>query len=204
MTVQATRRTQEERRAQTRSALRQATIDCLVELGYARTTTAEVLARAGVSKGAMSHHFASKADLMLAAMDDLYAELDDRMRAQQQNLPSGPERVRHAVELLWSTFEGPLFPAAMELWTAARTDAALREALGPHERELGRQLRVLLRDMLGPALVDEAGFEPAYRLLLTSMRGYALSRPVRAARGEDVLVDDWVRIVTDLVGRPRT
>lgn len=54
-----------------RERLLDATIDCLVELGHARTSTVEVTERAGVSRGAMLHHFPSRADLMAAAVDRL-------------------------------------------------------------------------------------------------------------------------------------
>src|SRR3954451_12030550 len=115
-TGQVVRRTQAERRASTRAALLQATIDCLIELGYAGTTTNEVQQRAGVSRGALTHHFASKAELLLAAMDLLYDELSASVRAAIVDLPDGPARIRPAIELIWERYYGPLFMAAIELW----------------------------------------------------------------------------------------
>ena len=47
------------------------TIDCLTELGWAGTTTTEVSQRAGVSRGAQLHHFPSKQDLVVAAVEHL-------------------------------------------------------------------------------------------------------------------------------------
>jgi AcrR family transcriptional regulator len=134
------RRTQAERRASTRSLLVRATVDCLVELGYARTTTQEVQTRAGVSRGALTHHFTTKAELVVAAVDHLYEEFSESVRQAAAALPADPvTRVRLGVELVWERFHGPLFVAAMELWGAARTDAELRAALLPHERRLGQQ-----------------------------------------------------------------
>jgi AcrR family transcriptional regulator len=43
--------------AQTRARLIEATIRCIVKLGYAGTTTPQVAAEAGLSRGAMLHHF---------------------------------------------------------------------------------------------------------------------------------------------------
>jgi AcrR family transcriptional regulator len=51
------RRTQAERREQTRTALLDATVSCLVDLGFSATTTTEVTRRAGVSLGAVMHDF---------------------------------------------------------------------------------------------------------------------------------------------------
>lgn len=72
---------QDERRAATRGALLGAARDCFVELGYEATTTEAVLARAGVSKGALYHHFATKSDLLVAVFEEVTRALV--ARAQQ-------------------------------------------------------------------------------------------------------------------------
>ena len=55
--MSSVRRSQAERSAATREALLDATIDCLVEEGYASITTSRVSERAGLSRGAHLHHF---------------------------------------------------------------------------------------------------------------------------------------------------
>ena len=65
---------QAERRRITRGKLLDATIDSLVDLGYARTTTVEVGERTGLSRGTQLHHFPSKADLLVAAIEHLAEE----------------------------------------------------------------------------------------------------------------------------------
>ena len=66
------RRTQQERRDSTRTRLLEATVECLVELGYARTTTLAVAQRAEVSQGALFKHFPTKAALLGAAVERLF------------------------------------------------------------------------------------------------------------------------------------
>jgi AcrR family transcriptional regulator len=169
-------RTQAERRTATRSALVRATVDTLVELGYARTTTQEVQSRAGVSRGALTHHFTAKADLVLAAMDHLYEEFSESVRKAAAALPDDPaSRIRLGVELIWERFHGPLFVASMELWTVARTDPELRAALLPHERRLGAQLRELSVEVFGERVARHPASEAVYQVLLTSMRGQAMT-----------------------------
>ena len=56
----AARRTQQQRSDETRAALLDATIICLHEVGYAGTSTTLVSERAGVSRGAQTHHFPTK------------------------------------------------------------------------------------------------------------------------------------------------
>jgi len=176
MSVPPGRRTQAERRTATRSALVRATVEALVELGYARTTTQEVQSRAGVSRGALTHHFTTKSDLVLAAMDHLYEEFSESVRTAAAALPDDPAaRIRAGVELIWERFHGPLFVASMELWTAARTDPELRAALLPHERRLGAQLRELSVEVFGEQVARHPASEAVYQVLLTSMRGQAMT-----------------------------
>ena len=170
------RRTQAQRRAATRAALVRATVEALVELGYAGTTTQEVQRRAGVSRGALTHHFATKSELVLAAVDELYEEFSRSVREAAAGLPAEPTaRVREGIELVWQRFHGTLFVATMELWTAARTDPELRAALLPHERRLGAQLRRLAIDVFGEDVARHPRAEALYQVLLTSMRGQAMT-----------------------------
>lgn len=73
------RRTQEERSATTRALLLDATIDCLIEFGYANTTTARVAERAGVSRGAQVHHFTTKTALLAEAIRHLAVKRGDAL-----------------------------------------------------------------------------------------------------------------------------
>ena len=68
---QRVRRTQAERTAAMRTRLLDATIECLVTYGYAGTTTPRVAQLAGVTRGAQIHHFRSKEDLVVAAIEHL-------------------------------------------------------------------------------------------------------------------------------------
>src|SRR5438128_4428078 len=83
-------RTQQQRREETRRALLDAAVESLIEVGFARTTTLEVQRRANVSRGALLHHFPSKAELLVAAVDHLAEMRAREMKAFASQLP--PER----------------------------------------------------------------------------------------------------------------
>jgi AcrR family transcriptional regulator len=74
------RRTQAERRQGTQDKLVQGAIRLLKAKRYAGFRTAEASAVAGVSRGAQTHHFATKDDLVLLALEQVYRETSERSR----------------------------------------------------------------------------------------------------------------------------
>lgn len=178
------RRSQAQRTATTRTTLLDATLDSLVELGYARTTTQGIAARAGLSRGAQLHHFPTKELLVVAAVEHLAMKRDDEIRATQ-------DRGR-ALELLADTFTGPLFLAALELWVAARTDPALRTALVPLERTVNEAMTALAQDLLGASATDA-------ELTLELVRGLGIAvlfnSPTTVARRRRRLLARWSELL---------
>jgi AcrR family transcriptional regulator len=130
------RLTQAERRETTRTALLDAAIDSLVEKGYARTTTRRIAERAGVSPGALQHHFSSKAELLGETVGHLRARWATEMFAFAQGLSTSSIRERHEqlLDRMWLLYRGPLFVALLEVGIGARTDPELRKRIvGAHD-----------------------------------------------------------------------
>lgn len=119
----------QERGLATRAALVNAAVECLVEQGYAATTTIEVAKRAGVSRGAQLHHFPTRAALVAAAVGELYERRMREFADTIATIPPTGDRVSRAIDLMWSMFNGPTFVAWAEVWIAARTDPQLRAAV---------------------------------------------------------------------------
>jgi AcrR family transcriptional regulator len=140
---------QADRSAATRARLLDAAVECLVELGWAGTTTTVVAGRAGVSRGAQLHHYPTRADLVLAAVDHLGTRRAEEVRREAAALPAGRNRTYRVLELLADFSTGPLYVAALEVWVAARTDDVLRAALVPLEARLGRELHRVTVELLG-------------------------------------------------------
>lgn len=167
------RRTQAQRRAATQSALLDATLDCLVDLGYSGTTTTEVCRRAGVSQGALFRYFPTKADLLTAAVEVMYGRLFDAYREGLEEVADADDRVEAAVRLLWQTFQRDDLLAALELYVAARTDEELRGALtrleAPHEDRT-----VALAGELFADAADHDLFRPGIQLILDAVQGAAV------------------------------
>ena len=164
----APRGRRDERTAASRAQILDAAVACLVESGYAGATTLQIQARAGVSRGRLLHHFPSREQLLVAASQHLSTQ---RLRRNGERIKSlaggltGAERLDRAIELMWEAFSEPHFWAAVELWTAARTNKDLRAALLVHEREIGAAIKAGLDRFYGPELVAHprypAGPRPA-------------------------------------------
>ena len=146
---------------------------CLVEEGYKRTTLSRVTQLAGSSLGAQQHHFRTKAELVTSAVEYLAEARIKEIRALVADLEgSSMSRAAVALDMTWETLSGRLNVATRELWTAARTDPALREVLVAAERRTGRALRGLFREVLPPG----AHAEDALELAIDALRGLALRR----------------------------
>jgi AcrR family transcriptional regulator len=170
------RRTQAERTAATRERLLDATIDCLIDVGYARATTTLIAERAGVSRGAQLHHFPSRATLMADAVDHLARRRVEEAGREIARLPEGGDRVRTTLDAIWDGQAGALFEASLELWVAARTDRELRERLQPVESRLLEILMESAAEAFGPRIAERDDFEQLVLLALSTAQGLALLR----------------------------
>jgi AcrR family transcriptional regulator len=119
------RRTQAERSAAMRTRLLDATVECLVTYGYAGTTTPRVAERAGVTRGAQIHHFRSKEDLVVAAIEHLAQQRTQAAIREFGRVEASSDPVSTVLDFLWEAHQGPIFIATVELWVAARTDDVL-------------------------------------------------------------------------------
>ena len=168
--MSSVRRSQAERSAATREALLDATIDCLVEEGYASITTSRVSERAGLSRGAHLHHFQTRNALVAAAVEQLARRWLGELRDASARLPEGAGRTLAGLDLLWAHYASPLYQAALDLWTDARNDPDLRERLVEVERLLDRQT-LELADRLFPPRAD---MRELVQLSVATVRGLAM------------------------------
>lgn len=188
---------QEERTRVMRGRLLEATVDLLVERGFAHTTTTLVSERAGVSRGAQLHHFPAKNDLVVAAIEHLAQKRADELASAAERLPEGVGRTRAVLQVLADHFTSDVFAAALELWVAARTDPALLAAVGPLEQRVGRDIHRLTVQLLD---VDETrpGQRELVQATLDLVRGLGLADSITDdARRRGRILDEWAHVLDD-------
>lgn len=176
------RRTQAERRAATRGALLDATIDVLVDRGYAGLTTTLVCERAGVTRGAQAHYFATKADLVVQALSHLTDKLVADLVSKPLNVADDPPG-QYAVLLnrLWEIFSGPVSQAQLELFVAARTDEDLHRHLVQFDNTVMFTLADAAR-RVAPGIVDRPEFSSVMMTAIATIRGLRMLRSVASER----------------------
>ncbi|NVN10324.1 MULTISPECIES: TetR/AcrR family transcriptional regulator [Nguyenibacter] len=125
------RRSQAERSETTRMALLETTIDLLHENGYTRLTTQDVAERAQVSRGALTHHFAHKEDLVVAAISWQLSEATSALEDFASRIELLPIDTDRIVDYLWQMMAKRLFHVTLEYLPEARNNQAFRLRLIP-------------------------------------------------------------------------
>ena len=182
-------KTQAERRAETRAALLDATIESLVTYGYSGTTTGRIAELAGVSRGAQTPYFRSRADLLSAAVSHL-AEL--RLAAVREQFSGKTVTVEEGLDALWEEHQGAAFDALLELWLASRTDDELRAKLVKIERDVGVAIVRESQIALGP-MADRPDFNDDMIYILATIRGLTLMR-ISHGVSDKALNRRWIEI----------
>ncbi|MGI8666468.1 MAG: TetR/AcrR family transcriptional regulator [Jatrophihabitans sp.] len=188
-----TRQPQQDRSRLTRLRLLEATVASLAQVGWTATSVAMVAGRAGVSRGAAQHHFPTRESLFAAAVD----HISDRRLAELTDaadlLPDGPGRTEAVLRMLAAVYTGPLFRAALQIWTAALSDDALRAQIVPLEAELGRRAHGIAVELLG---ADEGlpGVRETVQASLDLVRGLGLADLLHDdSRRRRRVIQQWAR-----------
>ena len=109
------RRTQAERTAETRERIARAVVESIAELGFQKTTASEITRRAGVTWGAVQHHFGGKDGILAAVLEDSF----EHFAAQLAGVPRAPaplaERVSRFVDGAWAHFSSPDYRSTFEI-----------------------------------------------------------------------------------------
>ena len=197
------RRSQVERSADTRARLIEAAINCLYRLGYAATTVTAVAEAAGVSRGAMTHQFAAKTDLMLAVVRAV-SDKDGADYARFAAALSPRAFLRSLPATMWKVISQPSGVAVMEIMLAARSDLELAEKFRGLERGMAAEAHDwLVRRLAAADLEERPDSRAVHRLFVAAVRGLALEAVFMRNREEveksiEVLVETLRHLYPEL------
>jgi AcrR family transcriptional regulator len=194
----ATRRTQEDRSREAQERLLAATIDVLMRLGYSGLTTKEVARSAGLSNGALMHHYATKAELVVAATAAVYDEAILRGQRVARSAEAGKRPVEGFIsDCLSVYFEWP-FLAALEVIVVARTDPELMERILPVMDNYRQSTNELWLDLFRQAGLPAKDARLVLNLTLNMIRGMAVNKMWQQDETHyRAYLKDWVKLVHD-------
>jgi AcrR family transcriptional regulator len=173
---QAIRRKQVDRRTETRALLIGAATDLLRTVGYSRASTAAIARHAGLTTGALHHHFATKEDLMLSVLDRSSERVLQQLEQQDHVGAGGRIDVKSLVAHLWEVYGDPGYWAVWEIIIGTRSDEAFHRRLVDHRLET-------MRGVVHPwvrrhVLADAAELDmlALFEFMLVAIRGLSLER----------------------------
>jgi AcrR family transcriptional regulator len=142
--AQKVRPTQEQRTDAMRARLLEATLDVIAEEGWAQTSTQKICKRAGVSRGAQTHHFPTRDSLLIAAVREIVARYQRELDSVADDHEGRAGRLEDVFDFLWEAcFEGNLLTCWMEVMVGARTDESLRPAVRETDLNAIRSMRAM-------------------------------------------------------------
>jgi len=159
--------TQAERSAVTQQALVAAAIELLIERGWAATTAVAVCERAGVTRGALVHHYPNLSALLAHALESIYESLYESFtRSSKSVVRTGT--MTGTVDAMWRAVGDRRFKAVLEAWSAAGNDPELEAELRPAMTRFAK--------LVSPAGQDGADRKAFIFTAREAMLGLALGR----------------------------
>ncbi|MGH0034009.1 MAG: TetR/AcrR family transcriptional regulator [Myxococcota bacterium] len=129
------RRSQAARTAETRGRIIAAVVESIADVGYQRTTASEIARRAGVTWGAVQHHFGGKDGILVAVLEDSFERFADRLADIDAEDMALEKRVTLFVDRAWEHFASAHYRSTFEIllnhagWEGAASEPDWQEAM---------------------------------------------------------------------------
>jgi TetR/AcrR family acrAB operon transcriptional repressor len=159
--------------AETRAAILAAGLEVFAERGYERATLSDIGARAGVTRGAVYHHFSGKAELFTTAVADRWATVGARVWAALAGPGSVRERLRACLtEYFRAMEEDGDFRELLDV-TVLRSDVSIRPGPGMRDKQNGIRAWVaqIAEPLRGESLRSGMSADDAAVLVVSTLAG---------------------------------
>lgn len=180
-----------------RGRLLEATLESLTTLGYAGTSFSTIASLAGVSRGALQHHYPEKNYVIAAALEILSKRVLEDFLPQAVGMSQGPSRTAFVLDQIWLATQTGAMSAIADIRMAARTDAELRAMLLPLEHRVRERQYQLIADACGGRIGQSPDFSRRVDAVLATVRGLGVQIALGWERSEvetawAVARDDYV------------
>jgi AcrR family transcriptional regulator len=168
------RRTQDERREETRERLLSAAVDVLNSKGYANFRFADVSAVSGVSRGGMTHHYPSKDALVAAVLEYVFERLQQRTKTKLGTVRDSVSALSAIVDSGADFFFAPDFPIYLDLVLAAQHGGSLPRTVRALAQRQSLSIEQTWTSSLVEQGIDEGTARDVVGLLWSLLRGLAV------------------------------
>jgi AcrR family transcriptional regulator len=191
-------RTQQQRREETVARLLDASIDTIVEVGYARASAAMIARRAQVSDGALFRHFPTMGDFMAATTHEVMRRQLDLFTKRVAEIPADQPALEAVLTILRDVTGNSTNTVVYELLVAARTDEKLRATLQDVLTEYAANIYDVARSLPGTDRFPDETFAALVAILTNTFDGAAL---VRAVLPQPEIEAQRIQLMTSLLSR---
>ena len=185
------RRSQEERKQETRRLLLDAATQLLIDKGMGAVTTTSICKAAGLSQGALFKHFETKHAMLCAVAAHLYDYIVAEFEASMDALPNRPG-LDDTIEHLADYFDTPQVRAVYDFHTSARVDPELRETLQECQQRHSENIAACALRLL-PEYTSHPKFPAAVYTVIMLLQGSTVAGMVRRPPGQHRLFLDFIK-----------
>ncbi len=197
------KREKQARSIATREKLIETALDVIYDVGYNRASTPEFSERAGVSRGALLHHFPTRADIIVAAMEKLLGEGTSDIRKIAGQVAQKQLGTDEFVDFLWGMFSGRFYYLSIELINEARTDKEQRLKMMPVVKHFHEALNEIWAEFQPEEHVPSHDAQVILNLTVCLMRGMGIQTVLKNdPEYFATLLDAWKTILRQLVKKP--
>jgi AcrR family transcriptional regulator len=205
--IQRQRRSQADRSSAARAALATAATIVLSEKGFARATSVAIAEQAGLSTGALHHHFATKESLFFAVLDDATARVTALFTDLREGAATSSDLCTKLINSLWSVYGEATYWAVWEINIGWRSDKELSRQLADHRRNARDQTNAAIRNNSYLSERTKSTLLAQLPFILSTMRGMFLetfaTRDDRFFRGQLDTLASLLQLQLDEAGASR-
>lgn len=194
-----------EKKQQTRSLLTRAkliegTLDVIYEVGFKSATTERFAAKAGVSRGAMLHHFPTREDIIAAAMEHLLQSGTEEIRAKVSEVNAGTVSMDDLIDFIWRLYSGRFFYLSLEMVVEARSNALFRMKMVPVLKEFHSALDTIWRSLIGQDAHRARRAVVILNLTVCLLRGMGVQTVLRSDNTYyEEMIEMWKQVLPSLL-----
>jgi AcrR family transcriptional regulator len=167
-------RSQADRSAEMRLRILEAAVKSFAIYGYNGTSFTTITKLAGISRGALQHHYPEKRYVIAGTIEYLVEKVVAKIGVKLDSGKSDQAKMQYVFDQIWNSTISTPFTILSDVRIAARTNPALREMFVPFEREIRMILYSSIANAVGNNYSHSKTYSQRIEGILSTMRGLAL------------------------------